>query len=300
MSSTSPHIAADPQHHVVDVNGTHLHYVTVGDTGSPILLVHGFPETWSAFRQLMPILAASHRVIAVDLRGFGDSAPASEDYDSATSAEDLHALIARLELGPVHLVGQDISGATIFRLACLYPADVRSFTAIEMGLPGFGLEALADVTHGGAWHIGALVAPGVPEMLFSGRERELLQQHLFPALCAKPDAISDADIAEFCRAYGRVGGWRGASGLYRSMLREGAEIQALARIPGLAVPVLTVGGGGGSFTAGTMTQATTTDITSVLLEGVGHYVAMEAPGALAKVMLEFAAKIDAASSPRVA
>jgi pimeloyl-ACP methyl ester carboxylesterase len=100
--------------------------------------------------------------------------------------------------------------------------------------------------------------------------------------------------------YGRVGGWRGASGLYRSMLREGAEIQALARIPGVAVPVLTVGGIGGSFTADTMTHATTTDITSVLLEGVGHYVAMEAPEALAKVMLEFAAKIDAAASPQAA
>ena len=298
MSPTSPRSAADLQHHVLDVNGTDLHYVTAGNTGSPVLLVHGFPETWSAFRQLMPILAASHRVVAVDLRGFGDSAPASEDHDSATAADDLHALIARLELGPVHLVGQDISGATIFRLACLHPADVLSFTAIEMGLPGFGLEALADVTHGGAWHIGALAAPGIPEMLFTGRERELLQQHLFPALCAKPDAVSDADITEFCRSYGRVGGWRGASGLYRSMLREGAEIQVLARKPGLAVPVLTVGGGGGAFTADTMTRATTTDITSVLLEGVGHYVAMEAPEALAKVMLDFVGKIDAAASPQ--
>ena len=298
MSSTAPHFAADLEHHVVDVNGTHLHYVTAGDSGSPIFLVHGFPETWSAFRKLMPILAASHRVVAVDLRGFGDSAPASDHHDSATAAEDLHELIARLDLGPVHLVGQDISGATIFRLACLHPADVLSFTAIEMGLPGFGLEAFADVTHGGAWHIGALAAPGIPEMLFTGRERQLLQQHLFPALCAKPDAVSDADITEFCRSYGRVGGWRGASGLYRSMLREGSEIQVLARKPGLAVPVLTVGGGGGAFTADTMTQATTTDITSVLLEGVGHYVAMEAPEALAKVMLDFVGKIDAAASPQ--
>jgi pimeloyl-ACP methyl ester carboxylesterase len=193
-------------------------------------------------------------------------------------------------------VGQDISGATIFRLACLHPTDVRSFTAIEMGLPGFGLEALADVTHGGAWHIGVLAAPGVPEMLLAGRERELLQKHIFPTLCARPDAVSEADIAEFCRSYARADGWRGASGLYRSMLREGAEIRALAKAPGITVPVLAVGAGGGRFTVDTMSRATMTHVTSIMLEGVGHYAAMEAPESLGKAMLDFVGKIDAATS----
>ena len=85
-------------------------------------------------------------------------------------AEDLHLLIEQLKVGPVHLTGQDISGATVFRLATTHPEDVLSFTAIEMGLPGFGLERLADVTHGGTWHIGVLAAPGIPEMLLAGRE----------------------------------------------------------------------------------------------------------------------------------
>ena len=91
-------------------------------------------------------------------------------YDSKTSAEDLHLLIEELNVGPVHLTGQDISGATVLRLAATHPEDVLSFTAIEMGLPGFGLEMLADVTHGGTWHIGVLVAPRIPEMLLAGRE----------------------------------------------------------------------------------------------------------------------------------
>ena len=74
------------------MNGTTLHYVTAGTSGSPALLVHGFPETWWAFRGLIPLLAASHRVFAVDLRGFGDSSSADTEYDDATSAEDLHQL----------------------------------------------------------------------------------------------------------------------------------------------------------------------------------------------------------------
>ncbi len=50
----------------------------------------------------------------------------------------------------------------------------RSFTAIEMGLAGFGLEDLGDITQGGSWHIGVLAAPGIADMLFPGRERDIL------------------------------------------------------------------------------------------------------------------------------
>ena len=168
MKIASRNTVAGITHHRANVNGTELHYVAAGTSGSPILLVHGFPETWWTFRKIIPLLAAKHRVFAVDLRGFGDSANAPGDYDSKTVAEDLHHLIAELGVGPVHLIGQDISGATVFRLAVTHPEDVLSLTAIEMGLAGFGLERLADVTHGGAWHIGILAAPGAVQVLLGG------------------------------------------------------------------------------------------------------------------------------------
>lgn len=175
---------------------------------------------------------------AVDRRGFGDSDNAAGAYDSATAAEDLHQLIARLGAGPVHLVGQDISGGTAFRQAATQAQDVRSLTGIEMGLAGFGLEGLADVTRGGTWHIGVLAAPGIPELLLSGREREFLGRFAFPAMSAVSGAVTDQDIEEFARSYARPDGWRGASGLYRSMLGEGAELAALAAAQPLTCPVL--------------------------------------------------------------
>ena len=281
-------------HHRAEVNGTTLHYVAAGTGGTPILLVHGFPETWWTFHKLIAPLAEHHRVFAVDLRGFGESDNGPGEYDSATCAEDLHQLIQHLDLGPVHLTGQDISGATVFRLATTHPRDVLSLTAIEMGLPGFGLEALADITHGGTWHIGFLAAPGIPEMLLAGREREFLGQFAFPAMSATPGAITDADIDEFARTYARPDGWRGAIGLYQSMLREGLEIKALAETPGLTAPVLAVGAGGGPFTAATMIQAAATEVSTASLDGVGHYAAMEAPDELAKAILGFTERIDAA------
>jgi pimeloyl-ACP methyl ester carboxylesterase len=271
-------------HHNAEVNGTTLHYVSAGTEGEPVLLVHGFPESWYAFHKLIPLLAAHHRVFAVDLRGFGDSALAGDDHDSATAALDLHELIAHLGVGPVHLTGQDIAGATVFRLATNHPEDVRSLTAIEMGLPGYGLEALADVTHGGAWHIGVLAAPGIPELLLTGRERAFLSEYAFPSMTAVAGAITDADIDEFARTYARPGGWQGAAGLYRSMLSEGDNI---VHLPPLQTRVLAIGAGGGPFTANTMSQATAGTVRSVQLNGVGHYAAMEAPDELAKALLDF-------------
>ena len=67
-------------HNRLDLNGTELHYVSAGEEGPPVLLVHGFPESWWVFHKLIPLLAGEHRVFAVDLRGFGDSSVAGADH----------------------------------------------------------------------------------------------------------------------------------------------------------------------------------------------------------------------------
>jgi pimeloyl-ACP methyl ester carboxylesterase len=112
-------------------------------------------------------------------------------------------------------------------------------------------------------------------------------------MTAVQGAITTTDIEEIARTYSRPDGWRGAIGLYQSMLREGAEIKTPAETRGLRVPVLAVGAGGGPFTYGTMSHVTSTDISAVSLDGVGHYAAMEAPEELAKAILSFAESVDA-------
>ena len=166
-------------------------------------------------------------------------------------------------------------------LAATHPDDVASLTAIEMGLAGFGLESLADVTHGGSWHIGVLAAPGIAELLFPGREHDLLGGWAFPAMSAVDDAITQNDLTEFVRVYSRADAWRGAVGLYQSMLAEGQELKALAATHALTMPTLAVSGFGGTLTVDTLKQVTRHDVAAVHLDGVGHYDAMEAPGPLA-------------------
>jgi pimeloyl-ACP methyl ester carboxylesterase len=292
-TQNTPATIAEVEHHTASVNGTMLHYVSAGSEGSPILLVHGFPESWWTFHKLIPLLAKTHRVAAVDLRGFGDSDNKPGDYDSATMAEDLHQLIQTLGLGAVHLAGQDIAGGTVFRLAATHPDDVASFTGIEMGLAGFGLEGLADVTHGGSWHVGVLAAPGIAEMLFPGRERDILGGWAFPSMTTVPGAICETDVDEFVRVYSRADGWRGPIGLYQSMLSEGDDLKALAATDPLTIPTLAVGGFGGTITVNTLNQVTQGEVASVQLDGIGHYVAMEAPDALAQTILSFLTEVDA-------
>jgi pimeloyl-ACP methyl ester carboxylesterase len=131
-------------------------------------------------------------------------------------------------------------------------------------------------------------------MLFIGRERELLGNWAFPSLTAVAGSITDDDVAEFARTYARLDGWRGAEGLYRSMLSEGEEFKALASKSPLTMPVLAVGAGGGPFTSGTLSQVAKQEVVSVQLDGVGHYAAMEAPDALSKAILDFLDKVEAA------
>ena len=110
------------------------------------------------------------------------------------------------------------------------------------------------------------------------------------ALSATPGAFAAADIDEIARTYTRPNAFQGATGLYRSMLREDDEIRELATRK-LGMPVLAVGGGSGEFTPATIRQVATT-VTAVSLHGIGHYAAMEAPTRLADALLTFYGNID--------
>ena len=279
-------------HHLADLNGTQLHYVSAGASGSPIVLVHGWPETWWAFRKLIPLLARTHRVYALDLRGFGDSDNTDVDWQLQVAADDLHHLVAHLDAGAVHVLCQDISGGVGFQFAATHPDDVLSFTAIESSLAGYGLESLADVNNGGSWHVGFLGAPGIPSRLLPGHEREFIAEWAYPLFNGTAGSVTDADLDEFVRAYSRVGGWHGSESLYRSIFTDKGATRALAETHPIAVPVLTIDGPHNPFTANSFAPVSTWPISAVHIEGVGHLVVQEDPESAAAAILEFTARVD--------
>jgi pimeloyl-ACP methyl ester carboxylesterase len=74
-------------HHMAEVNGVKLHFVS-GGTGEPVVLLHGFPQTWYEWHRIMPVLAERYTIIAPDLRGMGASSQPTSGYDHQTVAEE--------------------------------------------------------------------------------------------------------------------------------------------------------------------------------------------------------------------
>src|ERR1700740_288503 len=113
------------QHGYADLGEVRLHYVTAG-RGPAVVLLHGWPQTWFMWRDVIPGLAAHHRVIAPDLRGLGDSSRPLGGYDKKTVASDVWRL-AHETLGEqrLFLVGHDWGGPTAFALGAQHRGAVR-------------------------------------------------------------------------------------------------------------------------------------------------------------------------------
>src|SRR6188472_2108754 len=123
-------------HRTASVNGIQLHYV-IGGHGDPVVLLHGWPETWYEWHHVMPALAKNYTVIAPDLRGLGDSSKPPSGYDGRTTAEDLNQLISQLGFKKILLVAHDIGAQTAFTYAKTHPNNVSKLVIMDYIFPGF-------------------------------------------------------------------------------------------------------------------------------------------------------------------
>ena len=119
----------------VDAGDLRLHAVTGGD-GPPLLLVHGWPQTWYAWRMLMPALARDFSVVAVDQRGIGLSDKPQDGYDTGTLASDLVALMDALGHRRFALYGTDTGMPIAYALAADHPDRVDRLVVSDAPLPG--------------------------------------------------------------------------------------------------------------------------------------------------------------------
>src|ERR687892_611586 len=123
-------------HHTASVNGIQMHYV-IGGQGDPVVLLHGWPQTWYEWRHIMPALAKNYTVIAPDLRGFGDSSKPVTGYDGNTTAEDIYQLTSQLGFNQIFLVAHDVGAQTAYSYAAAHPNNVSKLVLMEYLLPGF-------------------------------------------------------------------------------------------------------------------------------------------------------------------
>ena len=120
-------------HNTASVNGIQLQYV-IGGHGDPVVLLHGWPETWYAWHKVMPALAKTYTVIVPDLRGLGDSSKPATGYDGKTVAEDIHQLVTKLGFKTIFLVGHDWGTQVAYSYAAAHPTEVRRLAVMELSL----------------------------------------------------------------------------------------------------------------------------------------------------------------------
>ena len=195
-TSTPARPPAGFEHRDADVGGVRLHYV-IGGAGDPVVLLHGFPNSWYAWRDVMPALGARHTVLAVDLRGLGDSDRPGHGYDMQATSQDIAGLVDQLGLGPVFLAGQDWGGSTAFALTAAHPERVRALAVLEAmpSGPWSGQDAKA-----GPWFAAFHRIHGLPETLVAGREDDYLAW-FYEAFSATPGVPTAAAVDEYLRTY---------------------------------------------------------------------------------------------------
>ena len=129
-------------HRLVETPRLRMHIAEAGE-GDPVLLLHGWPQHWYAWRKVIPLLGDSHRVIAPDLRGFGWTDAPRGGYGTAELVEDLLALLDALDLDRVFVVGHELGGRLGFHLSLRAPDRVRGHLALNALHPYWSLRRLA-------------------------------------------------------------------------------------------------------------------------------------------------------------
>ena len=155
----------------VETGEVRLHAVIGGD-GPPLLLVHGWPQTWFAWRMVMPTLAQNFTVIAVDQRGRGLSDKPVGGYDAGTLSNDLVGLMDALGYQRFAVYGTDVGMPIAYALAADHPERVDRLVVSEAPLPGISQSApfVPAAVNERLWHINFNRAARVNELLVRGRE----------------------------------------------------------------------------------------------------------------------------------
>jgi pimeloyl-ACP methyl ester carboxylesterase len=282
-----PHVPG-VEHRYVDAGRLRMHVAEAG-SGEPLLMLHGWPQHWYLWRDVIPLLAPHARLICPDLRGFGWTAVARGGYDRETMARDVLALMDVLGLERVRLVGHDWGGWIGFLLCLRHPARIERFLACNMlpPWPSRSPRALLDV-----WRLAYMAALSTPRV--GGR----LAVRFARLGLESTGALSGDEVDAFVE---RLGGERARVSelFYRTFLLREVGPVAAGRYLGmeLRVPTLVLFGDRDlvqPVRAAREAAARSAAIELQLVPGASHFVVDERPELVAETAIRF---FGATSSP---
>ncbi|HEX4679935.1 MAG TPA: alpha/beta hydrolase [Gaiellaceae bacterium] len=274
----------------IDTGELRMHAVIGGD-GPPLLLVHGWPETWYAWRLLMPALARDFRVIAVDQRGIGLSDKPESGYDTGTLANDLVSLMSALGHERFALVGCDTGMLISYALAADHPDQVDRLVVGEAPLPGVTAPTpliLPPPLNDRLWHIAFNGLAKVNEQLVTGRERIFFGAEFFAAAGNKklPEDTVTYYIDTLASSPEAL---HGTFQLYRAFPSTTEQNEQRKTRP-LTLPVLAIGGAesSGDMVVDTM-KLIADDVQGLVIPACGHWLAEQAPEEMLAALTAFLA-----------
>ncbi|MFN8163073.1 MAG: alpha/beta hydrolase [Solirubrobacterales bacterium] len=275
-------------HRQVRARGIDFHVAEAGSGDDVVLCLHGWPQHWYEWRHLMPALADRHRVLALDLRGFGWSDAPRDGYEKEDMATDVLAVLDELGLERVKLVGHDWGGWIGFLLCLRAPRRFERYLALNILTPWLNLRAAAPEAWR-FWYQWMILAPGLGYRLHRGGE-------LVPKVLVGGSSVREAWDEKTLRAFAdnlaEPARARAAVQMYRVFnLREVLPI-IRGRYEGqrLTVPTRLLFGVDDAalrpqLLAGYQHHAD--DMEVELVPGCGHFIADEMPDLVAQRAREF-------------
>jgi len=267
-----------------EVNGLRMHYLAAGTGGSPVILIHGYAQNSHMWRPLMKELGKTHRVIAPDLRGFGDTTKAENGYEKKTMAQDVHALARSLGIEKAGIAGHDIGLMVAYAYAAQYPSEVDRIALLDAFIPGVGdtshLFLLKDL-----WHF-HFYGP-TPLALVKGRER-IYFEHFWNDFAADgTKSVSEADRRFYTGKYAAPGAMKAGMEVFRAFDQDAKDNAEFAKTR-LQMPMLVLGGekSGGDFLV-SQGRMVADNVEGVIITGSGHWLIDEAPGQVIPKLVTF-------------
>jgi pimeloyl-ACP methyl ester carboxylesterase len=273
----------------VDTNGLRQHAVIGGD-GPPLLLVHGWPQNWYAWRLIMPALARDFQVVAVDQRGIGLSGRPEDGYDTGTIASDLVALMDALGHRRFALVGHDTGMWIGYALAADHPDRLDRVAVAETPIPGLSPSPPLFVNahlNDRLFHFGFNRLAELNDQLVTKRE-DIYFGWQFATKAAIP--LPDYAVKYYIDLLAdNPKGLHASFAMYRALDVTMAQNQQRATRR-LTLPVLAIGGGKslGEQVANTM-RLGADNVQSVVIPGCGHHPAEETPDEMLAALTTFLA-----------
>jgi haloacetate dehalogenase len=276
-------------HHTIRANGIKQHVVEAGD-GPPLVLLHGFPETWYAWRKQIPALAPHFRLIIPDLRGYGETEKPASGYDKRTMAADIRALMQALGIDRAPVIGHDRGARVATRFAKDHPGAITHLGVFDNVPTRVIFERMDAEIARGHWFFIFNQVPDLPEALIAGREdiwlRFILQGWTYDPECLTPD-----DLTAYTRAYRKPGAVRGALSDYRAGREDVAQDQQDAETK-IQCPTLALWGedfeiGGRMWDLAAIWQAMATNVLTLSIPRCGHLPHEEQPEVVNAAILDF-------------